>query len=84
MERTMNDKSIHRHIEELVQEEEALYASRADKPLSADQRKRLDELNVQLDRYYDLLNQRRAKREFGENPDTAHMRSAQTVENYVE
>lgn len=80
----MNDKSIHQHIEELVQEEEALYARSNDKPLTADERKRLDELNVQLDRYYDLLNQRRAKREFGENPDTARMRSAQTVEHYVE
>lgn len=80
----MNDNAIHQHIEELVKEEEALYARGDDTPLTTQQRKRLDELNVQLDRYYDLLNQRRAKREFGEDPNRAHIRSAQTVENYVE
>jgi hypothetical protein len=31
-----------------------------------------------------LLRQRRARREFGENPDAAHMRSGETVESYVE
>ncbi|HEY9179726.1 MAG TPA: DUF2630 family protein [Candidatus Baltobacteraceae bacterium] len=80
----MNDKAIHQHIEQLVAEEEALYGRSDQKALTPDERKRLDELNVQLDRFYDLLNQRRAKREFGENPDTARMRSAKTVENYVE
>lgn len=80
----MNDNAIHQHIEKLVREEEDLYGRSDGKPLTPDERKRLDELNVQLDRYYDLLNQRRAKREFGENPDTARMRSGQTVENYVE
>lgn len=80
----MNDNAIHQHIETLVQEEEALYAQSGGRHLSQDERKRLDELSVQLDRYYDLLRQRRAKREFGENPDRAHMRSGETVENYVE
>ncbi len=80
----MNDNEIHRHIEELVAEEHRLYASADEKPLREDDRKRLEEVNVQLDRYYDLLRQRRAKREFGEDPQRAHMRSAQTVEDYVE
>ncbi len=80
----MNDKSIHQHIEELVAEEHRLYETGDDRALTADERKRLDELNVQLDRYYDLLRQRRAKREFGENPDRARMRPGAVVENYVE
>lgn len=80
----MNDSELQGHIESLVQEEHRLYERADEAPLSAEERKRLDELNVQLDRYYDLLRQRRAKREFGENPDTAHMRSGRTVENYVE
>jgi hypothetical protein len=80
----MNDSELHRHIESLVQEEHRLYERADSSPLSAEERKRLDQLNVQLDRYYDLLRQRRAKREFGENPDAAHMRSGRTVENYVE
>jgi hypothetical protein len=37
---------------------------------------------VELDQYWDLLRQRRARREFGENPGEAHVRPAKTVENY--
>lgn len=80
----MNDKSIHEHIEQLVAEEHRLYEQSDERPLTSDERKRLDEVNVQLDRYYDLLRQRRAKREFGEDPNRAHMRSRETVEGYVE
>ncbi len=80
----MNDSRIHQHIEDLVAEEHRLYDRADDAPLTAEERERLEALNVQLDRYYDLLRQRRAKREFGENPDRAHMRSGRTVEEYVE
>jgi hypothetical protein len=37
---------------------------------------------VELDRCWDLLRQRRAKREFDQNPDDAEARDAGTVENY--
>ncbi len=80
----MSDNAIHQHIEQLVAEEHRLYEQSDERRLTIDERKRLDEVGVQLDRYYDLLRQRRAKREFGENPDRAHMRSGETVENYVE
>lgn len=80
----MNDKDIHAHIEALVAEEHALYEKADDVRLTGDERKRLDAVIVQLDRYYDLLRQRRAKEEFGQRADEAHMRSARTVENYVE
>jgi hypothetical protein len=80
----MNDNAIHKHIEDLVAEEHRLYGLADGRSLKPDERKRLEEVNVQLDRYYDLLRQRRARREFGENPDAAHMRSGKTVESYVE
>lgn len=80
----MNDRNIHEHIEALVSEEHRLYEKADREPLGEDERKRLDEVNVQLDRYYDLLRQRRAKREFGQNPQAAHLRSGDTVEHYVE
>jgi len=80
----MNDKDIHSHIEALVAEEHSLYEKADEQRLTPDERKRLDEIAVQLDRYYDLLRQRRAKVEFGESPESAHMRSAKTVEDYVE
>ena len=80
----MNDSAIHQHIEALVAEEHRLYEQSDDRPLTPDERKRLEELQVQLDRYYDLLRQRRAKREFGQDPDAAKMRSGDTVESYLE
>ena len=80
----MNDKTIQTHIEELVEEEERLWAIADDRRLNEDERKRLDDVGVQLDRYYDLLRQRRARRESGLNPDGAHLRSAETVEHYVD
>jgi hypothetical protein len=78
----MNDSGIQSHIEDLVAEEHRLFESADDRKLSAAERERLEQINVQLDRYYDLLRQRRAKREFGENPDAAHIRSGDTVESY--
>ena len=43
---------------------------------------RLGEIEVMLDQCWDLLRQRRAKREFGGDPDEAHVRPANVVENY--
>ena len=45
---------------------------------------RLQEVQVALDRYWDLLRQRRARREFGRDPDEAHVRPTKTVEGYVQ
>jgi hypothetical protein len=79
----MNDNDVQNHIEALVAEEHRLYASveRQGQETEED-RRRLEEVRVQLDRYWDLLRQRRAQREFGLNPDEAEIRSADTVERY--
>ncbi|GEP60162.1 DUF2630 family protein [Reyranella soli] len=73
------DKSVLGHIEHLVAEEKHLYA---EKDMTDDQRKRLAAINVELDRCWDLLRQRRALREFGRDPDEADVRPAGVVENY--
>jgi Protein of unknown function (DUF2630) len=73
------DNSVLRHIDQLVKEEERLYAK---SQLDAGDQKRLAELKVELDQYWDLLRQRRALEEFGENPDKAKKRPAKIVENY--
>jgi hypothetical protein len=73
------DKSVLNHIDQLVKEEERLYAK---DQLSAGEQKRLAELKVELDQYWDLLRQRRALEEFGENPDKAKKRPVKIVENY--
>ena len=49
--------------------------------LEAD-RERLEAVQVELDRCWDLLRQRRAREEFGEDPDEAQVRDADTVERY--
>jgi len=73
------DQSVLSHIDDLVKEEEHLYRQ-AD--LTGDDRERLAKLKVELDQCWDLLRQRRALREFGENPNKARVRSAEIVENY--
>lgn len=73
------DQAVLKHIEELVAEEKKLYAKGA---VSDDEKQQLNQINVELDRCWDLLRQRRALREFGRNPDDAEVRPAKTVENY--
>ena len=73
------DQTVLGHIDQLVKEEERLYGQGE---LSVDDRKRLSDLKVELDQCWDLLRQRRALREFGEDPDRAKVRPAKTVENY--
>ena len=81
----MSDESIASRIDKLVDEEKELrareQADRDDDSLRAD-RERLHAVEVELDRCWDLLRQRRAKEEFGQDPDQAEARSAGTVENY--
>ena len=82
----MDDQSILERIEALVHEEHALQekeegdAARTE-PLATD-RERLDAVSVELDRCWDLLRQRRARRAAGEDPDEATVRDSETVEKY--
>jgi hypothetical protein len=73
------DQPVLSHIDQLVKEEERLYAKNA---LTDDDQARLAEVKVQLDQCWDLLRQRRALREFGEDPDKAKVRPPKIVENY--
>ncbi len=73
------DQSVLNHIDSLVKEEERLYGR---SELTDDDRRRLAELKVELDQYWDLLRQRRALREFGDDPDKAKVHAAKIVENY--
>ncbi len=78
----MNDKELHEHIEQLVAEEHKLFDQGGE--IGPDGRKRLGEINVQLDRLWDLLRQRRAREEFGQNPDATGERSGDVVEKYLQ
>ena len=73
----MSDKSILEHISALVAEEHALREAKGGVDAT-----RLKHVGEQLDQCWDLLRQRRAKREFGQDPSTARVRDAGTVERY--
>jgi len=76
----MNDKTILEHITDLVEEEKRL---RAGTHQLGDHTERIRHVTEQLDQCWDLLRQRRAKREFGEDPDGAKPRDVDTVERYI-
>jgi hypothetical protein len=84
----MSDESIAATIEKLVSEEHDLRQressdSRHEDALESDI-ERLREVEVELDRCWDLLRQRRALRESGGDPDDAQVRDPETVERYLQ
>ena len=50
----------------------------------SDDKQRLEQISVELDRCWDLLRQRRALRDAGQDPDDAEARDASTVEKYLQ
>ena len=82
----MSDESIAARIEQLVAEEHELrnreQDERGDPGALAGERERLSAVEVELDRCWDLLRQRRALRRAGGDPDAATLRDADTVEHY--
>ena len=82
MSTAMNDGQILGHINELVDEEHELLKLAEQGGLSEEQHARLNNLKVSLDQCWDLLRQRRARREFGKDPNDATVRDANTVERY--
>jgi hypothetical protein len=84
----MSDESIAARIERLVGEEHELrsreQADRPDDDKLADDKRRLEEVEVELDRCWDLLRQRRALRDAGGDPDDAQARDEGTVEGYLQ
>lgn len=78
----MEDSGIHDSIEQLVAEEHRLWELESRGEATDSDRQRLDALRVSLDQSWDLLRQRRALREAGQNPEAAHVRDPEVVERY--
>ena len=79
----MDDTEIMAHIDDLIKTEHELRAKLAAGEItSRAERDQLAAAEAALDQCWDLLRQRRARREFGENPDGAAARPADEVENY--
>lgn len=79
----MNDDEILHEITAMSNEEhELLHQGERHGGLDEAQHARLGELKVEIDRLWDLLRQRRARRHAGLNPEGAQERDSDTVENY--
>ena len=74
-----SDETVLGRIQALVHEEQQLYGHGE---LSDSDQVRLDKMQVELDQCWDLLRQRRARREFGQDPDDAKVRPPSVVERY--
>jgi hypothetical protein len=81
-EQRVNDREVLGHIQELVDEEHDLLEREGRGELSDPHQRRRREIEAHLDQLWDLLRQRRARREFGLNPDEAQERPVEVVEHY--
>ena len=79
----MADTDIFEYVNALSGEEERLYQQAGDgSGLSDGERDRLQAIKIELDRCYDLLHQRQGRRDTGQDPSEATLRTARTVEDY--
>ena len=88
MSERLDDEQIQQRIEELEREEARLRHEEADAADAAREDKltedaaRLEAIKVELDRCYDLLHQREARRAAGLDPEEATLRPVEVVERY--
>jgi hypothetical protein len=80
----MDDRQLIDRIGALVQEEHALERQASGDGLDEQEQDRLRQLEVQLDQCWDLLRQRRARRDAGLDPEGAQLRPEGTVEGYLQ
>ena len=78
----MDDKEILHRIQTLVDEEHKLLQLSEGGQLEGDQHERMKTLEVNLDQCWDLLRQRRGRRDAGMNPDEAQVRPEGIIEHY--
>jgi hypothetical protein len=79
----MDDKEILGRIDGLIKNEHTLRTKLAAGELTTDEEHAsLKSTEEALDQCWDLLRQRRARREFGEDPSLAKSRPAAEVEGY--
>ena len=77
------DREIRHRIQTLIDEEHELRSSLPGRPAAAaEDRGRLEHLEVELDQCWDLLRQRQARREYGADPESAQVRAPGVVEGY--
>ena len=79
----MDDRKVTDTINELSREEHALFERESNGTATEADRVRLNHIQVTLDQCWDLLRQRRARREFGMDPEEARVRDEKTIKGYT-
>jgi hypothetical protein len=79
----MDDKRVTDRIDELARREHELFERESKGNTTDAEREELRQIQVRLDQWWDLLRQRRARREFGQDPEDAQLRDEKTVEGYT-
>lgn len=69
-------------INRLSEEEHRLERAHSDSPLSPQELDKLHSIEVHLDQCWDLLRQRRARRQAGQDPNLTNVRNESVVEGY--
>lgn len=77
-----DDEQTQATINELSKEEEALRHKESEGTATDADRARIADIEVELDRCWDLLRQRRARRDADLDPDEAQARPEDVVEGY--
>lgn len=81
----MDEHEITARVRDLVDQEKTLRQQLADQEISAtEEQRQLAAVEVALDQCWDLLRQRRALSEAGQDPDQAQVRPAGEVEGYLQ
>ena len=78
----MNDEEIVQEISRLAEEERQLEEAHVGEELTTADSEKLRTIEVALDQCWDLLRQRRARRDAGGDPDEVAVRPPQVVEGY--
>jgi hypothetical protein len=79
----LQDADIQSRIKDLIEQEHQLRQRLGAGEISSEvEHTELARIEVELDQAWDLLRQRRARREFGQDESSAEVRDAGTVENY--
>ena len=79
----MDDKGVTDRIDELARREHELFERESKGSATDAEREELRQIQVRLDQWWDLLRQRCARREFGQDPEDAQLRDEKTVEGYT-
>jgi uncharacterized protein YjaG (DUF416 family) len=80
----MDDSTVLNRINKLADEELELEESHDGRPATTEELQRLKDIEVELDQCWDLLRQRRARRDAGLNPNDAALRREEVVEKYLQ